>query len=537
MKTYNPEIQVRLLKNTIRTYIADGKKINTSRYKDVKELDLRPFLGEHSVVETCKSVRQAAGTFSMRFPDQPYNGDSLYAFIEPMDLVEIRMSHDGTQDGNGHYPLIMRGFVSDVSRSEAVNDGKPQRWLTVTGHDFGKILQILPLLQVPDNVSGAKLPWDGVLMYSMYYLQASAKAMAADTFVEAIINNMVNPYIAGMFGAVKPKPTPTPKAAIGMVTVSTASATASSSATAKKPPVFPTAFTTDIVPLALVDVSVYAPMAVADVSLYQMLRTVLDVPMFNEMYCQDSEEAITLVVRPIPFKDLATGSPIQSVTIAAPTVIDDVDIGQLSVTRTDSGVANYFWVTTPFYLPELGQTLDTSALNYDAGKFDLTAYLNCNKTNVGVRKLQCASNLLPLDYRQEDAPKTATITDNTNTLNEWLETRREMLAKMNRDNAILEHGSLQLRGNEAIQPGTYLKLRRGVDPNADQTPSPPAQPAKSDSIGEVYAHTVSHKFTVYQGYTTTVTFDRGTMFYERVQADNSFYFRETLGVVGKDKVS
>ena len=80
-----------------------------------------------------------------------------------------------------------------------------------------------------------------------------------------------------------------------------------------------------------------------------------------------------------------------------------------------------------------------------------------------------------------------------------------------------------------IKAGTYLRLIRGAS-------------VVGGTLGgglksEVYAHTVQHEFVPYKSYTTSVYFDRGTGFIERIQRGNgadSPYFSEmrTGGVYG-----
>jgi hypothetical protein len=83
---------------------------------------------------------------------------------------------------------------------------------------------------------------------------------------------------------------------------------------------------------------------------------------------------------------------------------------------------------------------------------------------------------------------------------QWLTERRQRLTALNRDNVVLEQGSVRLRGDPAIKPGRYLVLPRG-----------------QASI-RLYATSVTHEFSQQSGFTTTVQFSRGTGFLERASS-------------------
>ena len=116
--------------------------------------DLENWLGEGCSVHTSKSIREPIGQFSITFLDKEHPDflDSIYYMIAPMDGIEIRMAHDGSQDPT----LVMRGFVSDVRRDETKGqDGKPVRRVTVIGHDVGKLMvqHRIYMLPTPEDVN------------------------------------------------------------------------------------------------------------------------------------------------------------------------------------------------------------------------------------------------------------------------------------------------------------------------------------------------------------------------------------------------
>ena len=136
-KVYNPKISVKVLKNVART-TTDGGQPVSERFKGANRvIELSPWLSESSGVRLSKSTREPAGGFSITLADRihPDDLDSLYGLLEPMDLVEIRMAHEPHKVSNpGELPIVMRGFISDVTRSEGIgNNGAPQRHVVISG--------------------------------------------------------------------------------------------------------------------------------------------------------------------------------------------------------------------------------------------------------------------------------------------------------------------------------------------------------------------------------------------------------------------
>lgn len=136
VEIYEPGIRVTLYKTISRTTLDANNPVSQRFQGSAKTIDLTPFLGDGSALRTSKSVRESAGGFSLTLVDKPYKGtyagtntfETLYGLIEPMDLIEIRMRHDPPSTGGAKPPIVMRGFVSTVSRSETMGaDGRPQR--------------------------------------------------------------------------------------------------------------------------------------------------------------------------------------------------------------------------------------------------------------------------------------------------------------------------------------------------------------------------------------------------------------------------
>ena len=141
---YQPQLQVTLHKLIQRKSLNGSTLVSTraaATSASYSTIDLtRAFMVDGSALRTSKGLRDPAGGFSVQLIDAPfeYAGtfESMYGLIEPMDVIEIRLRHAPPTEAqkllSTYYPtkpnIIMRGFVSDVSRSETMGpDGRPQR--------------------------------------------------------------------------------------------------------------------------------------------------------------------------------------------------------------------------------------------------------------------------------------------------------------------------------------------------------------------------------------------------------------------------
>ena len=85
----------------------------------------------------------------------------------------------------------------------------------------------------------------------------------------------------------------------------------------------------------------------------------------------------------------------------------------------------------------------------------------------------------------------------------WLKQRRDTLNSYNRDNVVFESGTIKMRGNEKVKMGRYLNVNRS-----------------SGKTNQYYVVSVEQEFMPFQGYFTTVQYERGTGFIDRQTTDN-----------------
>jgi hypothetical protein len=488
MRLYEPKIEVRLVKAFPRKDIVPDVPVAT-RYESpyMRSFLLTDYLGDAGAVRTSKSIRQPAGGFSITFADKVNSDfyDTIYAMIEPMDMVEMRFCHDPNEYAKpleGYRPpIVMRGLVSNVTRSETMTGGKPVRTVTVSGQDYGKILQIFQIFYLNNSVVGDNLLTE-FQWFQKYAKDGAPKLQFANEFVDSVLSKVVNPYLERF---------------------SSRSDGAKVDAAVIKNWTAKTSVDGVISPWLINQFN--------NVSLYQMMAKLLDIGPFNELYVEDSEDGVVLNARPAPFLD-AMGNPIQGVR-PEKIKIDSEDVVSMSVNRTDAGTANYFWVSASqwsMYNNETQKMLASVGKESSFIKFD---YLNSNMAYYGIRKMEVETALLPNDYIPSDSDKSAQSKSNSVKSGNWIENRRDLLAEINKDNVIFENGSMRLRGNERVKAGMQLELTRGG----------------GNVKSSAYVTQVDHEYIPYQGFFTNVIFERGTGFINRSQQKTPVYFDEIDG--------
>lgn len=465
MLAYQPELQVTLVKTRRRWYRHGG------------QIDLTPFVMDGGGVHTTKSVREPAGGFTITLNDRPHPvlGDSLYGLVEPMDFVEIRMRR-GPAAG-GELPLVMRGLVSTVSRSERFEQEGPVRSITIAGQDFGKLLQALRIYYLPGSIVGE---WwlDEFRFFSRYNMEAKAKP--AGQFLAEVVDRVLNPYVQTVLESAGSVPGRTVFLPPGLLAESAGVR------------------------------GIVSPLGVSSFeggSVYDLLAQFLDVGAFNELYVDDRGSAIAVVLRPAPWRNLQ-GDVIEPGATFETVSVSDEDLMSLDVSRSDYGVANFFWVGNSRYELIDNGTLQLSAQTGQRADYTSFDYEYSLRSLYGVRKMEVESSLGSPTGLAGDGPPAPVMPEQQQQSARWLDERRRVLHLANRDNVLLESGTMVLKGNEAVRAGTYVELRRGR------------------TTSSYYATAVSQSFVPAVGFTTTVQFERGTGFYDRVQRDGAPWFDE-----------
>ena len=479
--TFQPKISV-VLKKTVGRTTVGGDVAASARFTGAQRtIDLTPYLGEGDVVTVSKSVREPAGMFSVSFHDQMLGGsimDSLYGLAEPMDVVEISMARDASLYASKYpngLPIMMRGFVSDVRRGTAMTNSGPQRRVTIAGQDYGRILGLIRPLYLPGIDPSADL-LTNFSLFTNYGV--SAEQQDASNFISQVMSKVVNEgatrpgFLATLIG----KSPSSPIRYIGVDAQSGGGA-----------------------------ISPIGTQAWRGGSIYDLFKAFGDVGAWRELYVEDRDDGPYLVYRPTPFKDLS-GAYIQALTNPpVRNVVTEDQIVSLDVGRTDANVANYYNVTADRFQLADPSWMQVYALNTSPGPY-LSDYPNSDPALYGVRILEAdteqgygPSGLGQADYQAAVQAGQGIISD-----------RRTSLIAMNRDNCVLESGDALVRGSEVLRAGTYARIIRG----------------EGKVSAEFYVPQVTHTFTAFRSYVTSLALERGTGFVERLQNGASPYLSE-----------
>lgn len=490
VQLYTPDVRVTLFK-TIGRQTVDGVTPVSQRVLDTNQtIDLTPYLGEVGGLRTTKSIRSAAGGFSLTFADQPFiepNAlESLYGLVEPQDFIEIRMKHNLPTATASNLPaplppILMRGFVSEISRGEAMDqNGHPHRTVTIAGQDMGKIWQMMQIKYLPGYVVGENY-LSSFKLFERFGVGFDT-SMKAPTFLSTVVSQIINPFLTSLMPPNSPNPT---------------------------------AFKVDNqVTHGVVDVGGAQNQ---QGTIYNLLSYFGDVGAWNELYTEDREDGTYIVYRPTPFVDI-NGKLIQDdAPQLTPIDVPAADVISLNVSRSDANVSNYYWVRAPrFELVSDIQRKQFAIQGASAATVDLGQYVNSAEQFYGMRLLETETQMGGDDVTTMNSgqPVGEQTKRDTSMVN-WINDRRAILVANNKDNVLLESGTARIRANELIKPGCYVRIVRGT------------------FASTFYVSAVDVDYVVYQGLFQTLKLERGNGFVLRQEAGagaQSPYLAELSGL-------
>lgn len=369
--------------------------------------DITDWFGDSCMITTSKGVLEPAGSFAINFLDRPIGKDkSVYALVHPMDGIEIRACHDGKNP----MKVIMRGFVSRVSREEAFDeDGTPVRRISISGQDVGKVWLTQYLYFLP-NASDQMQTLSGYGILSRY-LGSSAKSVTGADFLKRIGDVL--------------------KKHVDVITADTKMG-----------------LTLGFAPEGEGEIPVQLIQSFKDVSFHQFMSSLLDAGAFYELWIDDPGEGSAL----IRWRPLWSGP-------AGVTVTAD-DVSSIQCFRDDSRVSNWY-----FCWPR-GGALITQDVGYmeaqRAGEIcDGRKDPWSKEQHFGYRKMEVEYSLRPEGFpasvdqttkHQYNASKQATTT--------WVQKLTKKLRDLNKENAHLESCTAVLSGNEDLRPGTWVTVQK-----------------------------------------------------------------------------
>jgi hypothetical protein len=465
VNTYHPRLNVTLIKSNRRSGQGFAGRYDTQP----SEEDITPLLGEHCRVQTSKSLHAPTGGFTITVTDQPgKNSDTIYAMIEPMDYVEIRMARNPHDHIGGKLPIIMRGVVDHIARHESMGtDGKPTRSVTVSGSDAGKFFLMGQLFWAKSYILN---PFQTASFSVFEHFGKNIGNMKASDFM-TLCHSIIDEWI----------------------TMSKLSSywQINTDFTVKNGYIGP-----------------WGVNAENAENVWNLMEMNGDVGVWNELFIEDRDGSSVLVYRPTPFRALKDNALIHPEATAAKTVeITAEHIEESNLSRTDANVANYFWVTQS----RAQNIADSSMLLFDAAK-KVTDLIDDTPNNTesifSWKKMEAQTTQTGSAANNAQAMKEGEIKTYDDTMLDWLAQRRKILKEFNRDNVAFESGTLRLMGNEKIKPGIDLKVTRG------------------NLKWQGYVTQVEHDFQPYQHYTTTVNLERVTSFWTRAHEDKNPWLSE-----------
>jgi hypothetical protein len=472
IRVYQPALSVTLTRLVNRTQTASG-----SYASPFQTVDLTPYLGTAGSVTTMKDIDQPTGAFSVTFADKIHSefGDTVYALCEPMDMIEIRMAREPQNYQASGLPLVMRGFVTTVGRREAMSsDGTPTRTVQIIGQDSGKLLDLYRVLFEFMVATGDQSYIETFKLQAMIGMAAENVPVA--TFMTQLITDVVNPRIGRLIQFtgeyVKPFQVDTVDGSVpGMVSANLAA-------------------------------------SIDSVSVWQLMDMFADRP-WNELFVHDEEDGPHLVFRQAPYKDYTTGGYVLNGATDPGTVnLDISDVVEMNVQRSDTRVANFFWV--PAGVMQLDSSMAINAMALVTGWPGIDLNHDANSPIIfGQRKMQVETKLYNGSQNQVIALVPASAQQQSaSRIVSWVQARSAQLLAMNRDNSLFEEGSAVVKGSEDILPGLYLQLTRGA------------------LMSEAYIKSVTQTFAPLSSWTTQVQLIRGTGFKVRSDYPGAPYVAE-----------
>ena len=468
--TYNPQIKATLHKTIGRKTLDGGEPVSVRFDRTDSRIDLSPYLGDGSSVMTSKSIREPAGGFTISLIDKPYENqaslESLYGVIEPMDFIEIRMKHG--HDGNTLIPVVMRGFISEVRRSESMGaDGKPMRSVVLVGQDYGKIWQILQILFLPGYVIGQ----DWITNFKLFERFGIGMKTEQPThvFIREVFEKIINKYIKELMPAGTANP-------VGI----------------KLDRIIDDGGVTSVIAIQN-----------QEGTLYNLMRMYTDVGIWNELYLQDEEDGVHVIFRPSPTLKLDGKTRIQE-KAPNPEILDIPieHVINMTVTRSDANVANFYWVRGPRFDVANDIYRSLYAIQDNRETVLLDQYPNTSGGLYGIKAMygetQTGAKIETFSSGQAEGKVNKTHAD----MFSWIEERRRVMVEQNKDNVVLERGTMRIFGNEKIRAGMYINLKRGA------------------FSALYYVVQVDHSFVPFNGFVSTLTLERGLGFVERAKMES-----------------
>jgi hypothetical protein len=478
IQVHAPQVSVMLYKIVVRKDESTDPDASASM-----DVDITPYLGEGSSVTTHRAINSPGNGFSIRLSDQLLRGKpgyekySIYDMVEPMDVVEIRMSRVGNTQ------LVMRGLVTDTSLDQSIDaSGKPTRIVTITGGDYGCFLRMMSISYFKGSSIGLAIAAMTKTYMSVVYGIPVASFPAGD-FVTMLVNEVINDFIGK--------------------------------------------FKNDMLPFLDADVTgadaedMVHPLGVQsnpEGTLWDYLHKHGNLGPFYELLFEDEESYSRLVYRKPAFKSIpcndtnGTCKPEKFIFN-----LTDADVGSFDIApneiisirraRSEHDVANWYMVRSATGELRTDQMVTRDSIVGDGTFLSKGDYPNCHEDMYGIRPMEVSTEHGSLKTQATPGQKEAEFKAGGIGHADYMKKQIKYLQDSNIDNVLFESGSIRCNGNPIYKPGCHFAIDWG---NANQETG--------------YVTSVTHTFEVLKGYTCTLQFSRGTGFVWRRQAKNPYFY-------------
>jgi hypothetical protein len=438
-------------------------------------------------ISTNKDMGSPSGSFNIVFtPNKDKNNYTWFDKLDAYDFVQIELKgiNDDDPETGWNWRVVMRGLIDNVSKSESWEGGTPQRSITVNGRDFGCLLTDHQIYYIPELGQAQAL--EGMMTYIAWknFIPGPVNAATAFNVIWDRFEEGLDLEIGG--GPAK-------------YTIEGENETKSEQIKQKFGNMVAQTFPDDVTNLW--------HLKGYEGAYWNAFAQYQDKP-FHEIFVYDGPELSWLILRPSRLKD-AKGNYHKSVTDNEENktlypddfTFTDKELVSINVSKSQSEVFNYF-ITIPALQLLTKTSFRGMMLSTCKGDFRLSEnpffqgsnYYPAFMGKYGFRKYEATTYFVNLDVGQLKKESNQDQKDYENDvlapafIQKGVE-RNRMLVAWFLHNEFLLSGSIDISGTNKAVIGTYAK--------------------NEDDGMEYYVEGVSHSWTLFQGYKTSLRVTRG----------------------------
>lgn len=465
------------------------QKINQTNYYNTYGLDfdvlfitagegLRSFKDSVFRIDYSNTINSMVNEWQVVFLLTEYatSGDTVYDLIEPMSYCEIRIKKK-----NQELTTVMRGFVTSIEKKLDLSSGTPQRYIIVSGENYGRIIKMSWIVYTIgiDNLNilnpgGSETSTNtqflaNQALYFPLFLSMGVKLVDGDvaSTMQSIFNNLIYPN----FNLLK----------TFLVDRKMISAKKSSTLTPGEKALTqigdfyfgPNPSAGESLDVDGVNgtrtygfnLSITDPAAGSkEQSVYNWLEKDMINRPWNEMFTEDLPTVTNLVFRPTPFRDRHgnfVGPTIYTQQKLEPTEIDWQNIISYDLFRSDANVYNYYFTDVMF--DNLSEVFSTMMRSFP-GKNPIISVGEYTITKNGFQQSPQLGGLPPSSNGSQNGTVPTGIQNSNNNIQQ-----------PNQNNNDIDFSRLELFGYRPLRvASTYLSsIYNGVNqsPNASTNQS------------------------------------------------------------------